>query len=227
MNSTRLPTPGCIPEAGEISFVAPTGNPAAALQDDSATWGVLWSDPEAAERFEYGPGPGGADWADVTLDGEIVWMDDAGERWLTRHLVLEERAPLSDAALDIARRDYLAADALEAAERTCTALDQCAEMAPATGDGKAGPVAELAALAHRVRELAALQARQLKAAWAVALAAEPEPVAPEDDILQGCECDNTHEAQDTVCRWCYGHGRRRWADPDVPEDAGPINAGAD
>lgn len=30
-----------------------------------------------------------------------------------------------------------------------------------------------------------------------------------------CECDNTHEANDTVCRWCWARGRRKWDDPDV------------
>jgi hypothetical protein len=32
---------------------------------------------------------------------------------------------------------------------------------------------------------------------------------------QYCECDNTHEANDTVCQWCWEHGRRKWADPEV------------
>jgi hypothetical protein len=31
----------------------------------------------------------------------------------------------------------------------------------------------------------------------------------------GCECDNTHQANDTVCRWCWNRGRRRWIDPEV------------
>ena len=38
--------------------------------------------------------------------------------------------------------------------------------------------------------------------------AEIEPV-------EGCECDNTHEAVGTVCRWCWARGRRRWDDPEV------------
>jgi hypothetical protein len=35
-----------------------------------------------------------------------------------------------------------------------------------------------------------------------------------------CECDNTHKAQDTVCRWCWARGRRKWSDPDVCECLG-------
>ena len=30
-----------------------------------------------------------------------------------------------------------------------------------------------------------------------------------------CECDNTNKANDTVCRWCLLHGRRKWNDPEV------------
>lgn len=41
------------------------------------------------------------------------------------------------------------------------------------------------------------------------------------DMLEGlppkCECDNTHEQNDTVCRWCWAHGRRKWNDPEVKE----------
>jgi hypothetical protein len=46
---------------------------------------------------------------------------------------------------------------------------------------------------------------------------------PDKVILTACECDNTHEENDTVCRWCWGHGRRKWLDPDVPDDSGPVN----
>jgi hypothetical protein len=30
-----------------------------------------------------------------------------------------------------------------------------------------------------------------------------------------CECDNGHEQNDTVCRWCWAHGRRHWNDPEA------------
>lgn len=29
-----------------------------------------------------------------------------------------------------------------------------------------------------------------------------------------CECDNTHEANDTVCQYCWSLGRRHWNDPE-------------
>lgn len=35
--------------------------------------------------------------------------------------------------------------------------------------------------------------------------------------LTECECDSTHEANDTVCRWCWAHGRRHWNDPETKE----------
>lgn len=28
----------------------------------------------------------------------------------------------------------------------------------------------------------------------------------------GCECDNTHEQNNTVCRWCWAQGKRKWED---------------
>ena len=37
----------------------------------------------------------------------------------------------------------------------------------------------------------------------------------EGTIPEQCECDNTHQAQDTVCRWCWAQGRRHWNDPAV------------
>jgi len=43
-----------------------------------------------------------------------------------------------------------------------------------------------------------------------------------DQIIEGCECDNTHEQNDTVCRWCWAHGRRKWADPEVQKFEVPI-----
>lgn len=32
-----------------------------------------------------------------------------------------------------------------------------------------------------------------------------------------CECDNTHQATDTVCMWCWNRGRRKWNDPEVDD----------
>lgn len=37
----------------------------------------------------------------------------------------------------------------------------------------------------------------------------------EGEDPNGCECDNTHEQNDTVCRWCWSRGRRKWNDPEV------------
>jgi len=37
----------------------------------------------------------------------------------------------------------------------------------------------------------------------------------EDGFPEACECDNTHTQNDTVCRWCYAHGRRKPTDPSV------------
>ena len=36
-----------------------------------------------------------------------------------------------------------------------------------------------------------------------------------DQTLDKCECDNTHKNLDTVCRYCYAHGRRQYTEqPD-------------
>jgi len=61
-----------------------------------------------------------------------------------------------------------------------------------------------------------------------------EPGAPRDEDAEGnelmaqcqrcrgsgqrlnqCECDNTHQANNTVCRWCCARGRRHFNDPAV------------
>lgn len=44
-----------------------------------------------------------------------------------------------------------------------------------------------------------------------------EPVDTSDigDAPKHCECDNTHKANNTVCRFCWACGRRQWADPDA------------
>lgn len=35
------------------------------------------------------------------------------------------------------------------------------------------------------------------------------------DEPPSCECDNGHQQNDTVCRWCWNRGRRHWNDPEV------------
>lgn len=32
--------------------------------------------------------------------------------------------------------------------------------------------------------------------------------------VEKCECDNTHEQNDTVCQFCWSKGRRKWNDPN-------------
>lgn len=49
--------------------------------------------------------------------------------------------------------------------------------------------------------------------------AEITTLDPVDEDPPACECDNTHQANDTVCRWCWARGRRHWNDPDVVEPA--------
>lgn len=41
------------------------------------------------------------------------------------------------------------------------------------------------------------------------------PAKVDDDLPLACECDNTHQANDTVCRWCWAHGRRHWNDAEI------------
>lgn len=50
---------------------------------------------------------------------------------------------------------------------------------------------------------------------------DPPTTAESDPLLppsSQCECDSTHEQNDTVCQWCWSKGRRKWFDPDVEED---------
>lgn len=53
--------------------------------------------------------------------------------------------------------------------------------------------------------------------WAYVTNEEAGITEDDDPDPDACECDNTHEANDTVCRWCWSHGRRKWNDPEVPE----------
>lgn len=45
--------------------------------------------------------------------------------------------------------------------------------------------------------------------------APPLPRQEELELPDSCECDNTHEATNTVCRYCWARGRRAWSDPEV------------
>jgi hypothetical protein len=45
--------------------------------------------------------------------------------------------------------------------------------------------------------------------------AEMEAMEKEEDEPESCECDNTHEANNTVCRWCWSRGRRKPSDAEV------------
>lgn len=41
----------------------------------------------------------------------------------------------------------------------------------------------------------------------------------EHEVPAECECDNTHDQNDTVCRYCWAHGRRKPSDPEVSTTA--------
>lgn len=37
----------------------------------------------------------------------------------------------------------------------------------------------------------------------------------EGKLVANCECDNTHQQNNTVCQWCWARGRRHFNDPPV------------
>lgn len=39
------------------------------------------------------------------------------------------------------------------------------------------------------------------------------------DVPAACECDNTHDQNGTVCRFCWAHGRRKPSDPELYQQA--------
>lgn len=47
---------------------------------------------------------------------------------------------------------------------------------------------------------------------AVARALDAINADQETDTPTECECDNTHQQNDTVCRFCWSEGRRHWDD---------------
>lgn len=36
--------------------------------------------------------------------------------------------------------------------------------------------------------------------------------------LEKCECDNTHQKVNSVCRFCWERGRREWDDPEIVDE---------
>jgi len=38
-------------------------------------------------------------------------------------------------------------------------------------------------------------------------------------VVHECECDNSHQAMNMTCMWCWRHGRRQWDAPEVQEHA--------
>jgi len=38
-------------------------------------------------------------------------------------------------------------------------------------------------------------------------------------VVHECECDNSHQAMNRTCMWCWRHGRRQWDAPEVQEHA--------
>jgi hypothetical protein len=34
-----------------------------------------------------------------------------------------------------------------------------------------------------------------------------------EEVFDSCYCDNTHDQNDTICVFCWGHGRRLPTDP--------------
>ena len=37
-------------------------------------------------------------------------------------------------------------------------------------------------------------------------------------FADSCYCDNGHEQNDTVCRYCWHFGRRDWNDPELEDN---------
>jgi hypothetical protein len=89
--------------------------------------------------------------------------------------------------------------------------------------GLSGYKGRLVSHAEKVREIFALLHDQdlMDADWHYDIV--PVGTVPDEDaeLLEGCQCDNGHQQNDTVCRWCWGHGRRQWNDPDV-NDPRPV-----
>jgi hypothetical protein len=67
-----------------------------------------------------------------------------------------------------------------------------------------------------------LHGAKLRMALEALDAAEPFD-EPAEGVPKRCECDNTHEQNGTVCRWCWAHGRRVPSDPDIVTDH-PLSA---
>lgn len=99
----------------EIIFLAPNGSSiSGAAQYDIASWPVTWNnpaDPSSFDDYVDGGGPGGAEWDTTELrqgagvPHELLWVDEGGEEWLSRHLIPGGGDALPDATIALMKRD--------------------------------------------------------------------------------------------------------------------------
>lgn len=151
-----------------IAFLAPNGVPIAGAEQNAGqyAWPVHWTDPTDPVKWEdYAEdGPGVPDWETTMLGGYVIWIDEEGENWLSRHLIPADAEPLPPEAVALAERDVFSLIAHYDAARLVTSLEQAAKRGGCDAEGK-GPVGDLIRAAVAVREDCRTQSYQLGIAF--------------------------------------------------------------
>jgi hypothetical protein len=162
----------------QIAFMAPNGQDIELLQESQGGWAVVWYDQTEPDAFDYEASGPDSEWETVQFRTEkptvleAVWTDDAGERWLSRHLIPASAVTLDDEALRLARRDFAAAEALDRASRLAQDVALCGQRLGTDADAKGTPFADLRNAARRTLDLCEQQAVQLRVAFLASHRAE-------------------------------------------------------
>lgn len=155
----------------DFPFTAPNGASIASVAQCGGedNWAIYCTDETAADPtaegwFDYdSDGPDEPDWETIEFDGEAVFVADDDSRWLARHLV-PASAMLPAEAVEIAKRDFLAAIAARMTSEALSDLRKCFG-ALAAGAEQGHPYQALVGTAKLVADGAAREAEELKRAW--------------------------------------------------------------
>jgi hypothetical protein len=203
-------------------MLSPDGSEVKSLQACEGAWEFRWSENDPSGEGDYATDGPDDDWETVQLrtsrqgEYEDVWVDEGWDRWLERHLIPAGAEALSDAAVQLARRDYLAAAALDRASRLVGDLKECVEaLSPDQAGNGNGPTHQLMRAAEALANDCAMQSAQLERAFRAAL-------AEERGCGRGIAFD---EEEDGACGQCEGTGRTQSAS-NMEDEACPVCDGS-
>lgn len=88
-----------------MRYMAPDGTPILGERnDDFCAFRVSWADGAAVDEPNFDDSPG-VEWATSVYDGCTVWLDEDVDEWLAHHLIPDDREPLSEEAVGMAKAE--------------------------------------------------------------------------------------------------------------------------